>query len=92
MIVSFQCRDTKSLFETERTRRWSSILKVAFRKLAYLDAAASLEDLRMPPGNRLETLKGDLEGYHSIRVNDQWRVIFIWQDGGARNVAITDYH
>jgi toxin HigB-1 len=90
--MSFQCRDTKTLFETEQTRRWSGIVSVAFRKLTYLDAATTLEDLRQPPGNRLEALKGDLAGLHSIRINDQWRLIFEWQNGGAYNVAIVDYH
>jgi toxin HigB-1 len=91
MIRSFSCRDTKSLFEDRRSRRWHAIAPVAFRKLRYLDAAAALQDLRVPPGNRLEALKGDLEGWWSIRVNDQWRVIFQWNEGADR-VAIVDYH
>lgn len=92
MIVSFRCRDTQILFETEQSRRWSGIISVAFRKLAYLDAASTLNDLRQPPGNRLEALKGDLAEFHSIRINGQWRVIFEWKNGGAHNVAIVDYH
>ena len=68
------------------------IVSIAFRKLTYLDAASSLSDLRQPLGNRLEALKGDLVGFHSIRINDQWRLIFEWHKGGAHNVAIIDYH
>jgi proteic killer suppression protein len=71
---------------------WASQLRVVFRKLDMLDAAARLEDLRMPPGNRLEALKGDRTGQHSIRVNDEWRICFIWRDGGAEEVEIVDYH
>ena len=92
MIITFGCRDTESLFYTERSRRWGNIMSVAFRKLTYLDAAMSLEDLRIPPGNRLEALKGKYVGFYSIRVNDQWRVVFKWKNGGAENVAIVDYH
>ena len=92
MIVSFRCRNTEALFRTEKSRKWGNVLSVAFRKLMYLDAALMLDDLRVPPGNRLEALKGDLDGFYSIRVNDQWRLIFRWQDGGAKDVAIVDYH
>lgn len=70
----------------------ADILKVAIRKLTMLDAAHVLDDLRSPPGNRLEALKGDRAGQHSIRINDQWRICFVWNDGGVDNVEIVDYH
>ena len=91
MIVSFRCRNTESLFLNRRTKIWSSIGKTAFRKLLMLNRAETLRDLLAPPGNRLEALKGDLLGNHSIRINDQWRVIFRW-DKGAHDVEIVDYH
>jgi len=92
MIRSFRCRDTQALFETGKSRRWSAILAVATRKLAQLDAAATLEFLRSPPGNRLEQLQGDRAGQHSIRINDQWCVCFVWRDEGVFDVEIVDYH
>lgn len=92
MIKSFRCDDTRTLFETGRSRRFASILAVATRKLAMLDAAASVEFLRSPPGNRLEALKGDRKGQHSIRVNDQFRLCFRWTDEGPAEVEIVDYH
>ena len=92
MIRSFRCAETRQLFQTGRTRRWSAILMVAERKLAMLDAAVDLQDLRSPPGNRLEALKGDRTGQHSIRINDQWRICFVWGAQGAENVEIVDYH
>lgn len=92
MIKSFRCQDTQHLFETGRTRRWQGIKSVAERKLAQLDAAASLEFLRSPPGNRLEALHGNRAGQHSIRINDQWRVCFRWTDTGPEDVEIVDYH
>lgn len=70
----------------------SDILRVAIRKLSMIEAAIALDDLRSPPGNRLEALKGDRSGQHSIRINDQWRVCFVWKDGGAEGVEIVDYH
>ncbi|OOG41787.1 hypothetical protein B0E52_11110 [Rhodanobacter sp. C06] len=73
-------------------RRWSGIETVARRKLAQLDAAATLDFLRVPPGNRLEALKGNRSGQHSIRINDQFRICFAWKDGGIHNVEICDYH
>ena len=73
-------------------RRWVNIETVALRKLAMLHRAAVLDDLRIPPGNRLEALHGDREGQYSIRINDQWRVCFVWQDGHATQVHIVDYH
>ncbi len=92
MIRSFKCAETKTLFETGRTRRWSAILSVVERKLNMLDAAVELADLRSPPGNRLEPLYGDGEGQHSIRINGQFRICFIWGHNGPENVEIVDYH
>lgn len=92
MIRSFACADTETLFTTGNTRRWNDIRSVAERKLAALDAAKELRDLRSPPGNRLHSLEGDREGQHSISINMQWRVCFIWTDNGPENVEIVDYH
>ena len=92
MIKSFKCTETQQLYETGKTRQWSAIIKVATRKLTQLDAATSLEFLRSPPGNRLELLKGDRAGQYSIRINDQWRLCFRWQDGNAWDLEIVDYH
>jgi proteic killer suppression protein len=92
MILSFANADTEQLFRTERNRRFSSIARVALRKLIQLNQAGELRDMAAPPGNRLEALKGNLAGFHSIRVNDQWRIIFQWTERGAENVVITDYH
>jgi toxin HigB-1 len=92
VIKSFRCDDTRELFETGKSARFSSILKVATRKLTQLQAAATLEFLRSPPGNRLEALKGDREGQYSIQVNDQWRICFRWTAAGPEDVEIVDYH
>ncbi len=92
MIQSFRCADTRELFETGRCKRFTRIVAVATRKLAILDAAATLEFLRSPPGNRLEALRGDRRGYHSIRINDQYRICFRWTAHGPENVEIVDYH
>ena len=93
MIQSFADRDTARLFARERVRRFpSELLRVMLRKLVALDAAETLDDLRVPPGNRLERLHGDRDGQHSIRINDQWRVCFRWKDGNAHDVEIVDYH
>jgi toxin HigB-1 len=92
MIKSFRCKETQKLFESGRSKRFGSISKVATRKLAQLDAAQTLEFLASPPGNRLEALVGDREGQHSIRINDQWRVCFLWTADGPENVEIVDYH
>ena len=92
MIQSFRCADTQSLFETGKSRRFGAFLTVATRKLQQLDAAVTLDFLRAPPGNRLEALKGERAGQHSIRINDQWRVCFVWTDAGPANVEIVDYH
>ena len=92
MIENFRCKETRQLWETGKFRRFNSITMVALRKLAMLDAAENLEDLRVPPANRLEALRGDRKGLHSIRVNDQWRVCFRWEDGRVLDVEIVDYH
>ena len=92
MIRSFRCRDTQALFERGNSRRFNSIARIAIRKLAQLDAAETLDFLRAPPGNRLESLKGDRKGQHSIRVNDQFRICFHWTADGPEQVEIVDYH
>ena len=92
MIKSFKCDDTRKLFETGKCTRFGSIIKVATRKLTQIQAAATLDFLRSPPGNRLEALKGNREGQHSIRINDQWRLCFRWTAAGAEDVEIVDYH
>ena len=93
MIQSFACADTERLFRRERPKRFpQSVQRVAFRKLRMLHRAQTLQDLRVPPGNRLETLKGNRKGQHSIRVNDQFRICFVWQSGDAFEVEIVDYH
>ena len=93
MIKSFADRDTERLFQRERVRRFPvGLLRLMLRKVGLVDAAEQLEDLRVPPGNRLEKLKGDRAGQHSIRINDQWRICFRWKDGNAYDVEIVDYH
>lgn len=92
MIQSFRDADTKTLFTERKHRRFVNIVSVALRKLDQLEAAATLQDLQVPPGNRLEALKGDAEGRHSIRINDQFRVCFAWRDNGPHEVEIVDYH
>jgi toxin HigB-1 len=92
VIKSFRCADTQALFETGHSKRFSGILIVATRKLAQLDAAHTLEFLRSPPGNRLETLRGTRAGQFSIRVNDQFRLCFRWTAAGPEDVEIVDYH
>ena len=85
-------RDTEALFLDRTVLRFRAIEPVARRKLLYLHAAKRLEDLRVPPGNHLEALKGNRAGQHSIRINDQWRICFVWENGEARDVEIVDYH
>lgn len=92
MINDFKCSNTKTLFTTGKTRHWSAIKNVAERKLLQLDNATSLDDLKSPPGNRLEALSGDREGQHSIRINAQWRLCFVWTEQGVTDVEIIDYH
>jgi proteic killer suppression protein len=92
VIRSFKCSDTEALAKGERVRRFVNIAVVARRKLRQLQIAGRLQDLRIPPGNRLEALKGKRRGQHSIRINDQWRVCFRWSDAGAEDVEIVDYH
>ncbi|MFA7505701.1 MAG: type II toxin-antitoxin system RelE/ParE family toxin [Burkholderiaceae bacterium] len=91
-IQSFADTDTQTLFQQRRVRRFVNIEAVALRKLRLLHAAHNLNDLRIPPGNRLEALSGNRKGQHSIRINDQWRVCFVWSPEGPRNVEIVDYH
>jgi proteic killer suppression protein len=91
-IQSFRCRDTEALMRDGTSRRFANIAAVALRKLDYLHAAGALNDLRVPPGNRLEALRGDRAGQHSIRVNDQWRICFVWTQAGPAQVEICDYH
>jgi proteic killer suppression protein len=93
VIRSFRDRDTREVFERKRVSRWPlGLQRVALRKLLMLDAGETLNDLRVPPGNRLERLQGDRFGQHSIRINEQWRVCFVWRDGDAHDVEIVDYH
>ena len=92
MIKSFKCADTQALAEGTAVKRFANIAAVARRKLRQLEIAERLDDLRVPPGNRLEALKGDRAGQHSIRVNEQFRVCFRWAGSGAEDVEIVDYH
>jgi len=91
-IRSFRCADTAAVYEGRSPRRFRNIENVAQRKLQMLDDAVELRDLLAPPGNRLEALRGDRAGQHSIRINDQWRVCFKWTAAGPENVEIVDYH
>ena len=93
MIKGFKDRDTERLFQRERVKRpGANVQRTALRKLRMLDAATTLDDLKVPPANRLEKLKGDRAGQYSIRVNLQWRVCFTWRSGDAHDVEIVDYH
>jgi proteic killer suppression protein len=92
VIQSFKDENTAELFLRRRNRRWANIASVAIRKLDLLDSAAVLNDLSVPPGNRLEALTGDCKGQHSIRINNQYRICFVWQEDGVVEVEITDYH
>jgi toxin HigB-1 len=92
LIRSFRCNDTERLFQDQTVLAFRAIERVARRKLLYLHAARKLEDLRVPPGNHLKALVGDRSGQHSIRINDKWRICFVWRDGEAYEVEIVDYH
>lgn len=92
MIHSFRCADTEKLHANVAVRRFVSIERQARRRLLMLAAAAQLQDLRVPPGNRLEALSGNRAGQYSIRINDQWRICFVWKQDGAHDVEIVDYH
>jgi proteic killer suppression protein len=92
MIRSFRSKATKSLFADEEVPRFRAFERIARRKLLLLHRAKSLDDLRVPPGNRLEALRGNRKRQYSIRINDQWRICFVWDQGDARDVEIVDYH
>jgi proteic killer suppression protein len=92
VIQSFKCKDTLALYEGRCPRKFKAFAPVAERKLAQIDAAQTLEFLKAPPGNHLEALKGDRKGQHSIRINDQWRICFVWTNVGPVDVEIVDYH
>ena len=93
MIKFFKCKETQKIFKRRFSKKLpQNIQAKARRKLVLLDAATNLNDLRIPPGNRLEELKNNRRGEHSIRINDQWRLCFVWKDNDAYNVEITDYH
>lgn len=92
MIKSFRCKDTENLFDDLPVKRFKNISRAARIKLEVLNAAVSLNSLRVPPGNRLEQLKGSRKGQHSIRINDQWRICFVWKEEDAVEVEIVDYH
>lgn len=92
MIKSFGDGDTEDLFRLETSRKFGSASRVALRKLIQLNQARDLRDLAVPPGNRLEKLRGNLSDFHSIRVNDRWRIIFVWTRLGAERVSVVDYH
>ena len=91
-IQSFRCARTEKMFKGERVKQFVNIQTVAMRKLAMLNRAAVLNDLRVPPGNMLKALKGDRAGQHSVRINGQWRVCFAWTEQGPKDVEIVDYH
>lgn len=92
MVQSFKCKDTLALYEGKSPRRFKAFLPVAERKLSQLDAAQTLDFMRAPPGNHLEALMGDRKGQHSVRINVQWRICFVWTDTGPIDVEIVDYH
>ena len=92
MIKSFDCDETAQLFAGKRVKRFANIASVATRKLQQLDSAVTLDAMRAPPGSRLEALNGDRRGQHSILINNQWLVCFVWKADGAHNVEIADYH
>lgn len=92
MIKSYRCRETEQLKITGRSRKFKSFERIALRKLDMLEAVTDVETLRIPPGNHFEALHGSRQGQYSIRINQQWRICFTWQEGNAYNVEIVDYH
>lgn len=92
MICSFRCLDTEGLFHSKAVKRFKNIERVARRKLLQIHAITRVEDLKVPPGNHFELLKGNRKGQYSIRINDQWRICFVWKNDGAYDVEIIDYH
>jgi proteic killer suppression protein len=92
VIRSFRCKDTEELFHRQRSRKFGNIAKVARRKLRMLDDAEKLEDVAAVPGNRIEALAGNRKGQQSIRINEQWRICFVWRKGAAEDVEVVDYH
>ena len=93
MIITFRCQETEKIFNRQISKKFSQdIQQRARKKLLMLDSAIHLDDLRIPPANRLEALKGDRKGQHSIRINNQWRICFVWKDDNAYEVEIVDYH
>ncbi|GFM34188.1 type II toxin-antitoxin system RelE/ParE family toxin [Desulfovibrio subterraneus] len=94
MNLKFKCKKTRKMYESGTSRTFHAIIKVAVRKLDMLEAAATLDDLKIPPGNKLEVLQGDRQGQHSIRINDQWRICFVWDETNKAifDVEIVDYH
>lgn len=92
MIGGFKDEEARRIFLREQSRRYSSLSRIILRKLLQIEAVSSLEQLQAPPGNRLELLRGDRAGQHSIRVNDQFRICFLWKEGYAYDLEITDYH
>ncbi len=93
MIESFKCRETEKIFHRQFSKKLPhDIQKIAFRKLRMLNRSSAVQDLRIPPANKLEALSGNRKGQHSIRINDQWRICFKWQNGNAYDVEIVDYH
>ena len=92
MVISFNCKETEALFHSNAVPRFKNIERVARRKLLQLHAATELDSLRIPPSTQLEALKGDRRGQYSVRVNDQWRICFVWRDGAADQVEVVDYH
>jgi len=91
LIKSFADKRSRALFETGKSRRWNSIARVAVRKIVQIDSVTTLDELNVPPGNRLEALMGERTGQHSIRINDQWRICFRWESDGVYDVEIVDY-
>lgn len=93
MISSFECKETEKIWNGDVSKKFPrEIQQTARRKLVHVNSAVGINDLRVPPGNHLEKLKGDYKNYHSIRINQQWRIVFIWRDGNAHKVRIVDYH